>query len=226
MCGRYALAGDWSDFTEEFSLDEVPGLVPRYNIAPTAQPGFEAPIVVAGATLVPARFWYIPSFWNKSLKELPTSFNARSETVMDKKFFVGAQRCLVPLSGWREFPGPSGKKRAFNLHKKRPFFALAGIWSEWRSKPTEPKIASFSILTCEPSEQVKPLHHRMPMVVERDDYERWLDPRGPWTSLLEDVMQSSQNTPLEVYECSIYGNSTKNEGPECIAPVAFQQSLF
>ncbi len=226
MCGRYALAGDWSDFTEEFSLEEVPGLVPRFNIAPTAQPGFEAPIVVAARKLVAARFWYIPHFWSKPLKDLPTSFNARSETVLDKKFFIGARRCLVPLSGWREFPGPAGKKRAFNFHRERPFFALGGIWSEWRSKPTAPPVTSFSILTCDPSPQVRPHHHRMPLVVEREDYERWLDPNGPWSSLIEAVVASSLSAPLESYECSVYGNNTRHEGPECIAPVAVQQSLF
>lgn len=225
MCGRYALAGDWSDFTEEFSLDEVPGLEPRYNIAPSAGAGFESPILTAGG-LVPARFWFIPSWWNKPLKELPTSFNARSETVEEKKFFAGAQRCLVPLSGWREFPGPAGRKRAVQFHRERPFFAFGGIMTRWKPGPDLQPIHTFSILTAEPHEVVRPVHHRMPLLVPREDYEPWLDAETAWEPLLASALRESHSARLLHYEASTYGNSTKVEGPACIARAATQGSLF
>ena len=86
-----------------------------FNIAPSHGPGFEQLIVVQKEdrrVLRLARWWMIPGFWTKPLRELPTSFNARAEDVADKPFFRAAfasHRCLVPATGWREFK-PEGKK--------------------------------------------------------------------------------------------------------------------
>lgn len=230
MCGRYALAGDWSEFAEEFSLDEVPGMPERYNIAPSSSAGFEVPIVTRGG-LRQARFWFIPSWWTEPLKKLPTSFNARSETVWQKPLFRGASRCLVPLSGWREFPGPAGKKRAVQFHRPsreghQPFFAFGGVCTQWQEPKTEKKVVSFGILTTEPNEQVAVVHHRMPLLINRKDYRAWLSADSDWDELLEAANKESQEGPLTSYEASIFGNSTQNQGPECIARAAVQQSLF
>jgi len=230
MCGRYALAGDWSEFAEEFSLDEVPGLEPRYNVAPSPSAGFEAPIISEDG-LKAARFWYIPSWWNQSLKKLPTSFNARSETVGEKPFFRGARRCLVPLSGWREFPGPAGKKRAVQFHRPsreghQPFFAFGGITTEWEEPNSGEVISSFSILTTEPNSLVAPVHHRMPLLLPKELYSPWLEPKTGWNELLAAAEAESQHGPLVSYEASTYGNSTRHDDPECIARASVQQSLF
>lgn len=232
MCGRYALAGDWSEFTTEFELDEVPGLPPRYNIAPTSGGGFEAPILVEAHVLVPARFWYIPSFWQRSLKELPTSFNARSESLLEKPIFRGARRCLIPTSGWREFPGPTGKKKAFNFEMRRAqqerpeFFAFAGLYSEWRDPSLGESVYTFAILTTEPNGTVRPYHHRMPLLVPQDSYRQWLDSDVEYEKVLPHAMSFSESVGLYHFECSTYGNSTRVEGPACIAPAVVQPSLF
>lgn len=233
MCGRYALAGDWSDFTTEFELDEVPAFEPRFNIAPSARGGFEAPILVKRGVLVPARFWYIPSWWSKPLKELPTSFNARSETAMSKPLFRGAGRCLIPTSGWREFPGPSGRKKAFSFERrhagqpdKAAFFAFGGLWTEWQDREIGELVRSFAILTMEPSAAVKPYHHRMPLLVPTHSYADWLDADLRFEDVISAAESASQQSALHSYECSTYGNSTRVEGPGCIAPVLTQPALF
>lgn len=248
MCGRYALAGDWHDFTTEFELEEVPGLSARYNIAPSAGPGYEAPIVTAQG-LVFARFWYIPRWWKQPLKKLPTTFNVRSETATDKPLFRGAERCLVPTSGWREFPGSPGKKKAFHLylprdHEAEPeahesggtedsrFFAFAGLWTTWTEPDTGEVVPSFAIVTGEPSPLVKRVHHRMPLLVPREDYAAFLEADQDFKDLAARALRFSHEAPLRMVEASTYGNSTLVEGPECIAPLSAssaapgQQSLF
>lgn len=237
VCGRYALAGDWSDFTTEFELEEVPGLEPRYNIAPSYGPGFEAPVVILGREVVFARFWFIPAWWNEPLDKLPTSFNARSETAMHQAFFRGAARCLVPSSGWREFPGPRGKKRAQAFERRTLsgdgsdgdralFFAFGGLFSEWQDGTTGERIRSFAILTAEPSDAVRPYHNRMPLLIARDEYRTWLDHEAPYDQVLAHATKESHSAFLTTYECSTFGNSTRNEGPECIAPAMTQPGLF
>lgn len=232
MCGRYALAGDYHEFTKSFDLDEVPGLSPRYNIAPTSGAGFEAPILVEPHVLVPARFWFIPSFWQKALKDLPTSFNARSETVLSKPFFRGAKRCLIPTSGWREFPGKAGKKKAFSFElreerKDHPeFFAFGGLYSEWPDPARDQSVYTFAILTTEPNETVRPYHHRMPLLVPQSSYREWLDQDAEYEKVRSHSNAYTQNVALHHYECSTYGNSTRVEGPACIQPTFIQKELF
>ena len=238
MCGRYALAGDFSDFTREFSLEEEPGLPDRFNIAPSAYAGHEAPILTPQG-LVFARFWYIPSFFQGPLSKLPTSFNARIESVSTKSFFRGARPCLVPSSGFREFPGERGHKRAVTFFLPREskdsddapvragqFFAFAGIYSQWTEPTTKQEVLSFAILTTEPSPVVAPYHDRMPVIVPRSAYAEWRRPESDLKQLLTSAQATAHEAQLSAYESSTYGNSTRVEGPECIAPVTPQLSLF
>ena len=53
-------------------------------------------------------------------------------------------------------------------------FWLGGIWSKWIS-PDGAELESFCILTTEPNEIVKPIHHRMPVVVPNGYEEQWTE---------------------------------------------------
>src|SRR5690606_20008520 len=126
----------------------------------------------------------------KPLKDLPTSFNARSETAGDKPFFRGAKRCLVPTTGWREFPGTAGKKKAFSFELRkeqaeRPeFFAFGGLYSEWHDPTRDESVYTFSLLTPAPSGTVPPHHHRMPLLVPQSSYREWLDQDAGYEKML------------------------------------------
>lgn len=233
MCARYSLVPD--EFREtriEFKFDPHFTLA-RYNIAPSWAPGHEAPIVVSPIAgrqeLVKARFWMIPGNWRRPLRGLPTAFNARSEDIATKPFWKGSferKRCLVPTTGWREFQGPAGSKRAFQFHHDGGF-AFAGLWDEWlppgsRADEPFPSVRSFSIITVPASQKVNPIHPRMPLRVAVGDYERWLDPAVDGPGALLSVLGNPLPEPV-VYECDALGNDSRREGPECIAPVRKQQ---
>ena len=89
MCGRFTQKFTWSEVAQAYRLTQTPlNIRPSYNVCPTD------PVQVAirggsGLFLMPMRWGLIPTWWNKSLKELPATFNARSETVADKpRLFV------------------------------------------------------------------------------------------------------------------------------------------
>lgn len=228
MCGRYALAGDWSEFTREFNLSEVPGLTARYNIAPTFAKGYEVPYFRKTGVLSMGRFWFIPSWWERPLSELPTTFNARSESVTDRPFFRNAQACLIPTTGWREFPGTRGTKRSFQFEMGQgsPLFTFAGIASTRHDNKEGEELESFAILTGNPHSLVRPVHHRMPLIVPPDGRKEWLESDQNFPDLLPQIQSCSLSANLRSYECSSFGNSTKVEGPECLAPLAQQGLLF
>ena len=104
-------------------------------------------------------------------KERPRPFNARSETVEEKKLFSGSwrlKRCLLPASGFFE--------KKYRIRKENyETFWLGGIWSRWTSS-NGAELESCCILTTQPNELVKPLHHRMPVVVPNGYEQQWTEP--------------------------------------------------
>ncbi len=242
MCGRYSLAPDeFSQIQIEFRVEARLELARRYNIAPTWSPGYEPPIVHIGndgvVELSLARWWMIPSSWARPLEALPTSFNARAEELGRRRFWkqsFDSRRCLVPATGWREFTagtprtpssGEKGHRDAFQFHYDHALFAFAGVWDLWKS-PGGDEVRSFAIVTVEATEMVRPIHDRMPLVVNPEFYEAWLDPRLSGADALAGVRGAPAREP-SFYEADPKGNDVRREGPECIARApAKQMGLF
>lgn len=137
MCGRFTQIYTWSEIHEMYSL--VPStprnLQPRYNIAPTAQVGV---ITQDGDNLTYSemRWWLIPNWWKKPLKDLPATFNARAETVHEKPMFRSAfqrTRCLIPASGFFEWTGPKEDRQPHYISAKdeKPL-TFAGLFDTWK----------------------------------------------------------------------------------------------
>ncbi len=233
MCGRYSLAtNEFSQIQLQFKVEAKLELSPRYNIAPTWNAGYEPPIVFQNARgereLGLARWWMIPSTWQRPLSGLPTAFNARAEELEQKRFWSQAfasRRCLVPSTGWREFNGQRGQRQAFQFHYDHALFAFAGIWDAWVS-PEGAHVQSFAIVTVAANEMVSPIHDRMPLSVAPAFYSEWLDPNVSGARALSRV-RSATAPPLFRYEANPRGNDVRFEGPEAIAPLpAAQLGLF
>jgi putative SOS response-associated peptidase YedK len=228
MCGRYSLApAEFSQLRLTFQVEAKLELSARYNIAPTWSPGHEPPIVFetqqGGRQLALARWWMIPERWARPLSALPAAFNARSEELGQKPFWsrsLETRRCLVPVTGWREFEGPRGQRRAFQFHYDHGLFAFAGLWDRWTS-PEGGLVQSFAIVTVAANDLVRPIHDRMPLCVDPALYSAWLDPRVPGAQALAAVRPPAG--ALAVYEADPRGNDVRREGPECISPVQTRQ---
>jgi putative SOS response-associated peptidase YedK len=103
---------------------------------------------------------------------------------------------------------------------------MAGLWEQWES-PDGSLLLSCAIVTVEPNDVVRPIHSRMPAILDQGDEQRWLGeprgsragpPRGP--TLEEQVMTLLRPCPsdlLEAYPVSRYVNNPANNGPPCIA---------
>lgn len=113
MCGRFTQHLSWEELHRLADLVGQPrNLGPRYNIAPTTQIEVPRP-TASGNELTPMRWGLVPSWWKKPLSELPSTFNARAETVAEKPMFRSAfksRRCVIPASGFCEWTGAKGSK--------------------------------------------------------------------------------------------------------------------
>ncbi len=225
MCGRYTLTDpDPQGLRMRFELpgDSVIDQPARFNIAPTSEvlavrrvPGDSDEVPVRESGLL--RWGLVPSFAD------PATFdrlliNARSETVASKPVFREAfesGRCLIPADGFYEWQKTeTGKRPHFFSLPGRDLFAFAGISSLAESRDGS-ILASCSLLTCEPSAEVAPVHKRMPVILAKEDEARWLSPDAP----VEELLEMMRPLPgLEVREVSESVNSSRNEGPELLEP--------
>ena len=174
MCGRYAAAWEPTKFHETFGMQ--PPLFENYNVAPTAN----APIIREQGgerEVMLARWALLPRWVSKPVDFTARTFNARRELLLEKASFkrpFESQRCLVPISGYYEW---SADKQPYFVHANGEGpLALAGLWDHWAKN--DQSITSFAVITTEPSETMRTLHHQMPAVLSPEDYEAWLSPES------------------------------------------------
>ncbi len=230
MCGRTALTAAPEDLREVFGLDELPELTPHYNIPPSSP--IEVVRVRPGSTrrrLEPVRWGLIPT-WAKDPKIGHKLALARTETVATSRAFRDAlrtRRCLVAVDGFYEWrrEGKSGSVPFFARRVDRRPFALAGIWSRWVSADGE-VVESCAILTQPARPPFDAIHDRMPLVLERDAWDRWLDPTATDADAIAPLL--APRTPdLAVHPVSAYVNDPRHDDPTCIEPSEpAQRNLF
>jgi putative SOS response-associated peptidase YedK len=228
MCGRYTLF-KINQILQAFPwIHEPPAEdVPRYNIAPTQ------PILVV-ANNRPDRFehfhWGLIPSWAKDPAVGNRMINARAETLAEKPAFRTAlrrRRCLVPADGFYEWKkDPDGKtKTPMHIRMKGgDVFAFAGLWDAWHADDGS-VIPSCTLITTEPNKLLADIHDRMPVIIQREDYQRWLDPRERDASELAEMLKPYPASEMEARPVSRTVNSPKNDSPDCMESMS-KETLF
>jgi len=217
MCGRFYLFSTGAVVADLFDLAGAPDLAARFNIAPS-QPVAVVRLSEHGRELVPLRWGLIPS-WAKDAKFAP--INARSETAADKPTFrhsMRKRRCLVPADGFYEWMrrGKAKQPFCFRLHDDQPF-AFAGLWERWEG-PAGP-VETCCILTTEANELVRPVHDRMPVMLERQYFGQWLDSTEQDAEALTWMLRPYRADAMRAYSVGSLVNSPKNDDAQCLEPV-------
>lgn len=205
----------------------------RYNIAPTQpilvvmsserrQPGSNLPERRAFL----ARWGFIPG-WVKDPKDFPLLINARSETANEKASFRAAmrhRRILIPATGfyeWRRPPKESGvRPQAYWIRPKRGgVIAFAGLMETYSSADGS-EVDTAAIMTTAANTAIRHVHDRMPVVIEPEDFERWLDCRTQEPREVAHLMRPVQEDFFEALPVSDLVNKVSNMGPDLQKPVA------
>lgn len=208
MCGRYALHTLLGELQQYFGLFDEIDFKPHYNVAPS----YYMPIVReddTGRHLALAQWGFIPH-WSKGMPKVKP-INARAETVAEKPTFRDSfkrRRCLVPANGFYEWKreGKSKQPYYFKL-KDSELLAFAGLWDRWRG-PDGP-LDTFTIITTDANDSMRPIHDRMPVILARENYNQWLrsGDKNTLTPFGEEM------TP---YQISRRVNSPENDSREII----------
>jgi putative SOS response-associated peptidase YedK len=221
MCARYTLTLTDAALAEVFAIADAGHVDPRWNVAPTQT----MPIVVEGPRgvrrLERMRWGLVPS-WAADPSIGNRMVNARAETAASKPSFRAAlrsRRCLVPADGFYEWQVVAGGKQPVHIRRKdRGLFAFAGLWEVW-TKGTEP-LETFTILTTSPNDLLRPVHDRMPVIVDPADYARWLDPELRDGAAVAPLLVPCPPAGWEVVPVSRRVNDPRNEGAACLDPPA------
>jgi putative SOS response-associated peptidase YedK len=222
MCGRFSLIATSAELAAHYQLDNVPYIQPRYNIAPT-QPVAAVRLAPdsGGRELTHFQWGLVPS-WSKDPTIGSRMINARAETAPEKPSFRSAfkrRRCLIPASGFYEWQAVDGGKQPMYIHRAEgDLMSLAGLWEYWQS-PDGSELETCTILTTGPNALMEPIHNRMPVVLEPDDYTTWLDLDTPADTLMH-LLRPAAPGFLAAYPVSTTVNNPRNEDPTCIAPLA------
>ncbi len=219
MCGRFTLSQPLDAIASTFNLTQIPPLEPRYNIAPTQLvPAVLSAPEQSKKQLQMLRWGLIPS-WAKDAAIGAKLINARSETVSEKPSFKAAfkrRRCLIIADGFYEWQRQEGKKQPYYFRMQSgQIFAFAGLWEHWKS-PDEQTTTSCTILTTEANDLLRPIHDRMPVILEEKDYDLWLNPEVQKSELLQPLLHPYPANLMTSYAVSTKVNNPKNNTPECI----------
>src|SRR5690606_16065982 len=146
--------------------------------------------------------WGLIPHWVKDPTEFKVNlFNARSESAAEKPSFrdaMKASRCIVPADGFYEWKAEDGGKQPYYIRRQdgKPM-AFAGLYSAW-TKGSQP-LMSCTIRTTDSHGPLTALHHRVPVILERDEWQRWLDPSERDTTAIEDLLDAPDEGVLGWY---------------------------
>jgi len=230
MCGRYSLFHSAEDLETRFGATFDAPFRPSYNCAP----GQDLPVITDAE---PDRFarkhWGLTPEWADERFDL---INARAETVAEKRSFAEAferRRCLVPADGFYEWAeGDDGEKRPYRVaFEDDRVFTMAGLYERWEPPTTQTGLGdfgggadnageddvveSFTVVTTDPNDLIRDLHHRMAVILEPGEEGTWL--HGDRDQALE-LLEPHSATEMTAYPVSTRVNAPSNDGPELIEP--------
>lgn len=198
MCGRFNSVASGADFAKIFDATLISEqLEPNFNVAPTAEVyALISQEVGQSHTLALSTFrWGLVPSWAKDKTKSAGMINARCETLTEKPSFrnlIARHRCVIPMQGFYEWSVTNSSTTKSNKLAKQAHYVsradgeamtVAGLWSTWID-PNRQHVDSGSplilktctIITTDANESLRPIHHRMPVILEKNAVAHWLDP--------------------------------------------------
>jgi putative SOS response-associated peptidase YedK len=163
--------------------------------------------------------WGLIPFWAKDSKIAYKTINARGETVASKPSFRASfkkKRCLIVADGfyeWKRLSKTNKIPHHIQLADGKPF-AMAGLWARWTDPNTADDVLSCSIVTIGPNALMDDIHDRMPVILDKADWDAWLSPDTP-PEMLQELIRPFPAERMKARKVSTYVNNARNQGPDC-----------
>jgi putative SOS response-associated peptidase YedK len=221
MCVRYVNFISAEDISRIFhAARPVPNVGPSWNLAPAQN----APVIrlhrQTGERRLDVLRWGLLPHFTKDAKRARRPINARAEAVATSGMFrdaFAARRCLVPADAFYEW------KQVCDL-SRQPYavaradgaiMAFAGIWERWRA-PNGLVERTFAIVTTDANADMADLHERMPVIIEPEDWPKWLGEVETDPALL---LHPAPRGTLRSWPVSRKVNRRENDGASLLEPL-------
>jgi len=210
MCGRYVNTKKIDEIEKKFNIDRQENIElsinPSYNISPTQY----SPVIVQNSSkrIIKNMHWGLIPSWSKDKKFSSNLINARLETIKEKPSFknlVNTNRCIVVANGYYEWTQTDNGKQPFFIHNNDEFIPMAALWTQWQD------IISFTIITKSADASIKTIHHRMPLILDDNCIELYLD-----HNISFDQSYKISESLLKYHKVSSIVNSPANNDGSCI----------
>lgn len=230
MCGRYQRRSDKQRLAAAFQLGDVDGLAVGLTPDHNAAPGSMQPVIFwdeqFGVRTLSMMFWkFLPPYVTDPKRVGVDTILARGDRLLKSSMWRESfqrRRCLIPVDSFIEWERPDEKTKLpwMFAMKDDGLFALAGIWRLWYAPDLKSQIESFAIITTEPDELMveKTGHDRMPAIIKRQDYQRWLEP-GDTNRPPIDLIRPFDSDLMKAWRVDKRLNNVKNNEPSLCEPV-------
>jgi putative SOS response-associated peptidase YedK len=247
MCGRVDLHTPPSQLARLLEVQLAHGVdpegAPSWNVPPTSRLYAVTevhPLTGDGGRsrdtlrLLDQFRWGLVPHWAKDVRMGNKMINARAETVSTAPAFRSAfalHRCLIVVDGFYEWrvPDPSApkKKVPYYFHRSdgRPI-TFAGLFETWWDKSRsdhpdpETRLRTCTIITTEAGPDMVEVHNRMPVILEPDVFQNWLDPDGRDAEALRPLLVPAPGGTLLRHPVSTEVNSPRNDGAQLLTAAA------
>lgn len=221
MCGRNTLTENTKSIIKDFSIDswDSKQIIPQYNICPSSY----TPVLISknNTRIVRDMKWGLIPSWSSNSSIGNQMINARSESILEKPSFqnlVNKNRCIIFSSGYFEWKTLNNKKHPFYITKStNKILPLAGLWTTWKSKKSE-LIHSYTIITGKAQSSLENIHHRMPIILKRNNIEKWINSEKYNFPAVQKFLKP-HSSDLIFHNVSTLVNSTKNNSKKCILKI-------
>lgn len=224
MCGRFTLLQNETAIKERFLIDTpLDSMEPRYNIAPS-EPVFS--VIFDGKNRRGGYIqWGLVPSWARDEKIGNRMINARLETAHEKPSFkqlLTRKRCLIVADSFYEWQTTAEGKTVHRIQvKNQPLFAFAGLWDKWENNGR--RLFTCTMLTKEANDFMRPIHHRMPVILQKEDEHDWLTRPFQHPGDVQQFLTTLQTPSLTSYEVSSYVNRVNNDDETCIQPLQINE---
>ena len=218
MCGRFINLIKTNTLKKIFNIrSTINSDLVSYNISPSKNSCIVFKDKDINLNLDIGKWGY--SFIDKNKNQEKNIINSRIETIDNKILFkesYNKRKCIIPSNGYYEWSMMNQQKIPFFIHipVSEPMF-LAGIWKYNDFKKDKNKV--FSIITKNSNQNIKKIHHRMPVILSIEEAENFLNSND--SSFLNSNFSSSLESELDFYAVSKFVNYPINNSKECIKPI-------
>ena len=226
MCGAYGFSvNDAKEVYDRFEvMNTLEDLKARWNV----RPGQMNPVITSHSpNQISRMFWGLIPHWAKDKSFAYKTINARADTVASLPTYKQPfrhKRCIVPATGFYEPDKIHFAKSPYPWHyfqlKDQKVFGFAGLYDVWKDKETGKEMHTYTIITTQPNAVVGEWHDRMPVILQKEDEDTWLNPDISDPAQLLPLLKSYQADKMETWPVGDAARNVRNDYPELIKPIS------